>query len=630
VSSRLGHRQPRVQQGGNVWLMVSRFGSYGMPAEQPSHQLYTQELRELHSQCTFGREPVERAFPSFIMNHFADNVAYDEFRGIDFTPHNLDKYPEHSHWREGLRPHSGGPAVVGGICELPPKRSGDLHHTLMRVGPFTSNGGYDWWQFAGHDVLNMSRHLAGGRTIGLNVHWVTAINAATGSPLGYPPMHVHHIHLVPTKPWLRYQWATHSTSSWRDVLEHMSNSQGAAYYVPNYVAEQHGEWDLCAISADAQGCFAEALPPGYTNLLDFALDFEGELNDGREVGAANLTWWLEIGLGWTADVAAFKPLSYAVIIEDHIGMVNGHQITYENYHWVPSTGEWVHYYSGRMPTSGRLVRMKHHVHMNLLERSYFLAASADELELAAQPLGPEGKPFKAKEVPGAFYSMGGRLGALFSQLTEDLPPEEAFEGRHDFVTWPVGVVSPQALGADDLASFEASLLQRLRALPGGDGRLICSLERGLEQVDGFLWDRAGRSTCGEWRFHRGDDFASVSLLRYHGGKLGPWSPNHVPARLPSHNQWNVYFEADEEASHYLMYSALIDDRKQRLRRHVLRELLLMMNWRIVAVDPSWTTQLTAATMAVRRLAPLTLLTLATSTAAAAVLACRRVVKRKRE
>ena len=31
----------------------------------------------------------------------------------------------------------------------------------------------------------------------------------------------------------------------------------------------------------------------YTNLLDFELDLEGELNDGREVGARSLTWWLE-------------------------------------------------------------------------------------------------------------------------------------------------------------------------------------------------------------------------------------------------------------------------------------------------------------------------------------------------
>jgi len=135
---------------------------------------------------------------------------------------------------------------------------------------------------------------------------------------------------VPSKPWLRYQWATPSTAGWRNLWSHLVSEQGAAYYVPNYVMEQHGEWDLCDIRAGETGCFAESLPAGYANLIDFPLDFEGELNDGRRTHAPNLTWWLEIGVGWTSEVAGKKPLSYAVLVEDHFGMVNGHQHTYEN------------------------------------------------------------------------------------------------------------------------------------------------------------------------------------------------------------------------------------------------------------------------------------------------------------
>ena len=291
---------------------------------------------------------------------------------------------------------TGSKPIVGGLCDLEASSSSaeNLQYTLMRVGPFTSNGGYDWWQYAGHDALKLSRHLSGGRTIGINSHWVTAVEVSTGRPLGYPPMHVHHIHLVPSKPWLRYQWATPSTAGWRNFLHHLTQEQGAAYYVPNYVMEQHGEWDLCDIHSAESGCFAEELPHGFTNLIDFQLDFEGELNDGREVGAPDLDFWLEVGIGWTYDTHARKPLSYAVLVEDHFGMVDGHQHTYsgvqirgpatrfapcalralwlarrlspcvgryENYHWVPSEGEWVNYYTGRMPSSGTLVRMKHHV-----------------------------------------------------------------------------------------------------------------------------------------------------------------------------------------------------------------------------------------------------------------------------
>ena len=90
--------------------------------------------------------------------------------GTDYTPHNLHAYPDHSHWRKGIRPQPpGSPPVQGGLCDLPPSSGGGddggLEWTVMRVGPFTSHGGYDWWQYAGHDALKLSRHLTGGRTV---------------------------------------------------------------------------------------------------------------------------------------------------------------------------------------------------------------------------------------------------------------------------------------------------------------------------------------------------------------------------------------------------------------------------------------------------------------------------------
>ena len=494
---------------------AARFGNYGTPdSSHSAADLYAQPLEALHAACKFEYEPIAKSFPTFIMNHFANNTVYDAFNGTDYTPHNLINYPDHSHWRKGLRPRPpGSKPVVGGLCDTASTLDDGLQYTLMRVGPFTSNGGYDWWQFAGHDALRLSRHLKGGQTIGLSSHWVIAVEVQSGKPLGYPPMHVHHIHLVPSKPWLRYQWATPATGGWRNFIHHLTQEQGAAYYVPNYVMEQHGEWDLCDVHETGEGCFVEALPRGYTNLIDFPLDFEGELNDGREVGAAGLDFWLEIGVGWTREVAGKKPLSYAVIVEDHFGMVDGHQHTYENYHWVPSHGEWVNYYSGRLPAGGTLVRMKHHVHMNLLHKAWFFSASAEELELFARPTGPDGADMGAKEIPGAFYSHGGTIGKLLS----DSPEKNAALN-----TWPVGVAAVGKFGDADHAGFEARLLRRARSLPDGEATIRCSLERGSRRVEGFLWDRAGRSICKPWTFERGDWFTSVSLLRYHGDRVGAW------------------------------------------------------------------------------------------------------------
>ena len=83
--------------------------------------------------------------------------------------------------------------------------------------------------------------------------------------------------------------------------------------------EQHGEWDVCDVHEHVDGCFAESLPRGYGNLVDFPLDLEGEINDGRPPHSAGLTWWLEIGLGFSRTPEPFRPLSYAVLTEDHFG-----------------------------------------------------------------------------------------------------------------------------------------------------------------------------------------------------------------------------------------------------------------------------------------------------------------------
>ena len=198
---------------------------------------------------------------------------------------------------------------------------------------------------------------------------------------------------------------------------------------------------------------------------------------------------------------------------------------YENYHWVPSVGEHVNYYSGRMPVSGNLVRMKHHVHMNLLHKAYFLAASADDLQLYARPTGPDGMDMGAKEVPGAFFSHGGRLGKLLDSTETD----------PNLNTWPVGVAAVTKFnGARDHDEFERQLLGRVRELDAearqrgvahGEETIVkCSLSRGSIRIDGFLWDRAGQSICTPWTFAKGDVFTSVSLLKYHGDKARRSTP----------------------------------------------------------------------------------------------------------
>ena len=95
-------------------------------------------------------------FPSFIMNHFENSEKYDSFEGTDYTPHNIDNYPKDSFWRKKLRSvDESVPQIQGGICDVERANNGHANWRFIRVGPLTSHGGYDWWQYAGHNALSI-------------------------------------------------------------------------------------------------------------------------------------------------------------------------------------------------------------------------------------------------------------------------------------------------------------------------------------------------------------------------------------------------------------------------------------------------------------------------------------------
>ena len=82
---------------------------------------------------------------------------------------------------------------------------------------------------------------------------------------------------------------------------------------------------------------------------------------------------------------------------------------------------------------------------------------------------PAHRPTVLVQVPGSFFSHMGVFAKGDPRLNH----------------WPIGVVSPQALGAASLADLEAQLRRRVAALPGGEARIICTLSRGEAEVRGI-------------------------------------------------------------------------------------------------------------------------------------------------
>ena len=298
------------------------------------------------------------------------------------------------------------------------------------------------------------------------------------------------------KPYLRYQWPT-SIQTFSELFAALTSKEEiTGSYFPNYFLEQHGEWDPCDITDHAPGCFAENAPEGYARLIDTELDFEGEINDGREVRAPALTWWLEIGIGWTYDLENLLPLSFMLYLEDHLLISMGHQYTYENYYWVPTGRETLSFYEGVMPTSGKLIRMKHHDHMTLIEKTWIVAATKVDLQLLALPWNPTtGEPMRFKVTEcvktNAWLQDNSILPLMLIFGVEHL------RGSNEPGKCPntklITTVELAEHGFSDLDEAETALRARIRALPDGESRLICELNRGLRDdvpgYPGFKFDR---------------------------------------------------------------------------------------------------------------------------------------------
>ena len=543
------------------------FGYVG-EAQNIADELYRVDIDELHSKCKFAFDDAQRVFPSLIVSSFRDTQAYDDFDGTDHTPHNLHNYPEHSYWKQGLQPTETG-TLQAALCEME-GQNGEENWSVMRVGPFISRGGYDWWQFAGHDMLNLSRHLHQGM-IGLQHTYVAAVSAKTGRTLPYPPMHVHHFHLVPKKSYLRYQWpmaGPFTKKDWKYLLSRLSkNREYGTIYVPNYVAEQHGEWDTCNVHPTRKGCFAESLPKGHAKLIDFSMDFEGELNDNRETNAPPIEWYLEVGVGWTHNVENVEPVSYGVLVEDHLTIAVGYQHTYENYYYVPTDKVSINYYEGKMPTSGELLRAKHHDHMSLFRKTYLISATALELNLTAKPLFDVG---------------GGRKVPMNLKACPQILSGTRIEKRCSTV------IPLSQIGFKTLDEFEAMLLRHIDQLEGGRNRIICVLERGLTEIGevkkypDWKWDRMGNPRCNPWHFQEGSSFTSVVLHEMQQRSPGPWAPGPAPKILPMHNQWNILYKSTDGASNYFLYTSVGNNAVLSAPvRQWLWEELVILNWRMV-------------------------------------------------
>ena len=177
--------------------------------------------------CTWdSTSDLRTGWPSFSLNHYNSTLDYDRWVGTHWTQDT--KFPSQSPYQR-LIPRE--PLLSLFSC-LQEEADGSQWH-VRRVGPLRSTGDFDWWQFSARDVFNLSAAVE-NEPIFLLENYLGAVRG-DGTPLGYPPIHPHHVHVTPQQVEQRYHDHFYSP-----FTNHFDD------YRLRLIMESHGDYMRCS------------------------------------------------------------------------------------------------------------------------------------------------------------------------------------------------------------------------------------------------------------------------------------------------------------------------------------------------------------------------------------------------
>lgn len=478
-------------------------------------------------QCEMKYEDA-KSIPGLTMIYYPNSAAFHAYRGVDMVPMKhaelVGRWAKNvKNWVPGQNgPHAQKTHMRRGSCEIPQPDGGGIH--VQRLGPFTSTGNYDWWQVGWHDVWHMSKVLA-SRPEG--VFFTVSFSGAVktegnmmGTPLGFPPIHVHHIHISPT-PALK------------------SKFQLNGVFYPNFAVEQHGDYQ-CIQADGGNDCLFEETVPGFAKTIDVPLDLEGELNDVRAPGSTPMEWWYQVVLRWHPRSTQLKPLSQ--LFWQGPGVDNpADQLATLRVFPVRTDQPSMYWYSGRMPESGQMVRNKLHSHNTAFDRAFWFAATPSQLGLNDPKFVMKDgcRPKLFSEV--GFQNVDQAVGFIFKNLAAS---EKAC--KHNFMQ---GRLCPHA---------PALICQsRSSSVPVMDPKSRRS----------FMYDRRAPACCRAWHFQMNQVFTVVAFMRRPDTPPGPWEPDGNPPTLPMHIHWVMTHTSSQSRSGYTMVLTKMDPDRSELYGH---------------------------------------------------------------
>jgi hypothetical protein len=462
--------------------------------------------------------------PFSTVNYYPNTPDFRKFKGIDMIPENRANYVRSGPFEKNLNFEGKSKAnhedMMMHQCRVP-KDDGSTWH-VQRVGPFTSTGGYDWWQLGWSDAGMLSEALR-KHPEGIDVlNTILVPVLEDGTRLSHPPIHIHHIHFV-AQQGVRFRniargicvSSSGTTQVHMDTLVKEKNCYNSSLFL-----EQHGDYE-CKKEDDGIEC----LTAGHHNTrrIRQILDIEGELNDVRPFNSDPIRWYYQIALKWRPIQPDVRPVSQMTIMapgetkpDDQLTRV----ITFPT----PTHKPHFIWYTGNFWADGEALRNKLHAHNLVFESAGFFLGTPEDLGLDKKRFRP-----KVSYLPMATDELGFRNNdELANFLLTNLKTAQQNSDR----------LCSQGIAPND------NMCSRPR--PRWVSAAIYDSEEfqfyeSSGQSIGFKMDRRPKTWSEPFTFRKGDPFTVIAFSRKLERPTIPPYPNVVPPIVPGHISWHFWY-----------------------------------------------------------------------------------------
>ena len=201
----------RALYGGTVFPDTYKFDAtlsgednWGIPdgggvAPKEKRGYYDDHIRNICSTQWKGNEkPMSEMLKYATAIHSVDTPSYDNFVSTDLVPENKNLYGKMAPWgKEGKFKFNSvlKKSMKASACHI--DEPDGSHWEVTRIGPFYTKGGYDWLQIGWDDIWGLKKVLEVHKDgIYIVAQYMSPVTSE-GERIGYPPIHIHHIHIGP-------------------------------------------------------------------------------------------------------------------------------------------------------------------------------------------------------------------------------------------------------------------------------------------------------------------------------------------------------------------------------------------------------------------------------------------------